>query len=167
MGYITGIDPTQTWESTDVPGFANGQCGMNADGSEYVFVQMTSGQAATGAGYWCHMTASAGTITAQQISTTTSTPGTNGGMPCGVAMAAIPTSGFGWLCVRGWNIPVRVAASAAKATILNTTATAGQLDDDATAGAEVMHGAVLTAANGGAAGNANAHLMYPVLGRTL
>jgi hypothetical protein len=51
---------------------------------------------------------------------------------------------------------------------LNSTATGGAVDDDATAGSESISGLVLGTATGGAAAtNADAYFSYPVVGRTL
>jgi hypothetical protein len=51
--------------------------------------------------------------------------------------------------------------------VLNTTATAGTIDDDATVGAEVIQGLCITTTNGGSAGNQPGNLIYPSVGRTL
>ena len=74
---------------------------------------------------------------------------------------------YGWFQIYGKG-SCRTLASAAKGTKLNTTATAGALDDDATAGAETIDGLVLGTATGGAeATNADTILSYPCVGRTL
>lgn len=160
--FITGINPTATYASTDELPCAAGTIGQDR-GRVYQFVQADA-SGWTGAGYVVAIeTVSDGDM----VETTVSTPGTAAGMRLGVAMAAVAASGYGWLCVFGDSVPVRVAASCAKGTQLNTTATAGQLDDDATAGSEVAEGISLLAANGGAAGNVNAVLTWPRIGRTL
>ncbi len=74
---------------------------------------------------------------------------------------------YGWFQIYGKG-SVRTLASAAKGTQLNSTATGGAVDDDATAGSESISGLVLGTATGGAAAtNADALFSYPVVGRTL
>lgn len=58
-----------------------------------------------------------------------------------------------WVVVDGPTL-IQVGANAAAQVALNTTATAGQLDDDATGGAFVVNNLWLTAARGGTAGTA-------------
>jgi hypothetical protein len=128
-----------------------------------VYVQ-DNGSGITGAGYVALIDGSA--HTAVMATTTTSAPGTGAQKQVGVATAAIAASGYGWLQVYGPCV-IRVSASCAAYTIMNTTATAGQLDDDATAGAEVIDGASLDVANGGAAGTVAGFLNWPTVGRTL
>lgn len=161
--FIAGINPTQVWTSSETPPFSKGALGAGHDGKLYRFVQMDSG-GATAAGYVVAIIAS---NVGDMVETTVSTPGTAAGLPVGVAMAAIAASGYGWLCVYGSGVPVQVSASCAKGTLINTTATAGQLDDDATAGAEVIQGLALEAARAASPGTANASLGFPHIGRTL
>lgn len=164
--YISGIDPTSVRTSSQGGEFALGTVGWNmtsAGPKGYIYVQ-DSGSGITGDGYVCDVDGSA--FTAVMSTTTTTAPGTGAGKPVGVARAAIAASGYGWLQVYGAGT-VRVAASAAAYTILNSTATGGQIDDDATAGAEVIDGIVLDVANGGAAGTAAGWINWPKVGRTL
>lgn len=164
--YILGIVADRVRTSTEGPEFAVGTRGVNVTSSgpkEYVYVQ-DSGAGVTGAGYVVLISMA---YTAIMASTTTSAPAAGQGKPAGVAVAAIAASGYGWVQVSGALTGVRVAASCAAYTTINTTATAGQLDDDATAGAEVIEGLVLNAANGGAAGLVAGMCTYPVVGRTL
>ena len=161
--FVAGLNPTQTWASTETPPFSLGQLAAGYDGKMYRFVQADA-SGITGAGYVVAIeTGNVGDM----VETTVSTPGTSAGMPVGIAMGAVAASAYCWVCVYGSGVPVRVAASAAKGTLLNTTATAGQLDDDATAGAERIFGLALEAANGGAAGNANATITFPVIALTI
>lgn len=160
--YQFGIDPTKVSTS---PEFDVGQVAFNttSDGAKgYIYVQANG--AITGDGYVCDVDGSS--FDAAMSTTTTTAPGTGAGKLVGVARAAFADNEYGWLQVFGPGT-VRVAASAAAYTILNSTATAGQLDDDATAGAEVIDGIVLDAANGGAAGTAAGFLNWPKVGRTL
>ncbi len=120
-------------------------------GKEFMFIQANG--AITGAGYVCQVDE---TYQATMVSTSNDA----GGDPVGVAPAAFADNDYGWVQVLGPCV-VRVAASAAANVRLNTTATAGQIDDDGTAGAFAILGLVLTTANGGAAGNAAGILSYP------
>lgn len=157
--FTLGINPTQVWTSTETPSHAVGTLAADHQGRLYRMVQADSG-GVTGAGYVCLIKADG---TADMLDTTNSAPGAGVGLPVGVAMAAIAASGYGWLCVYGNAVPTRVNASAAKGTRLNSTATPGQIDDDATAGAEAIAGIGLEAANGVSAGNADASLAFPTV----
>ncbi|MCQ4051563.1 hypothetical protein FK514_25070, partial [Klebsiella pneumoniae] len=146
MSYVIGIYPSETWASTDIPPFRPGQRGKDDDGNEYLFVRADSGGVTQ---YYAAVVTSTAFVV-DMIDTTNSAPGAQaGGIVC-VPQVAIAASGYGWGLICGVG-SVRTAASAAKGTLLNTTATAGQLDDDATAGAEVINGIALTAATGVAA----------------
>lgn len=103
---------------------------------------------------------------ATAASVTSSAPGTGQGKYCGVALAAVAANVFAWFKVFG-SIQVRVLANCAAWTQLNTTGTANALDDDATAGSEVIDGIVLRSTNGGATAAANAIVNWPRVGRTL
>ena len=166
MTYVVGIMADRVRTSAEGPEFRLGTRGMNATSAgvkEYVYVQ-DSGSGITGDGYIALV--DGGNWTAVMATTTTSAPGAGAGKLAGAARAAIAASGYGWLQVFGAGT-VRVSASCALGTIVNTTATAGQLDDDATAGSEVVDGIMLTTANGGAAATAAGFFNYPKVGRTL
>lgn len=102
------------------------------------------------------------------VSTTNSAPGESGfGSRVGAAQATLADNEYGWFQVYGRGT-VRTLASAAKGTRLNTTGTAGALDDDGSASSEVVNGLVLLTATGGAAANnADAMFSYPTIGATL
>lgn len=127
-----------------------------ANGSEWVYVQASG--AITGAGYvvvideaWqAAMATNAAAVYGQQI---------------GVAGAAFADDDYGWVQVFG-TCDIRVAASCAANAVITSTTTAGELDDAAGAGTKTINGAVLTTANGGAAGNAEGVLTYPTVGAT-
>lgn len=161
--YQIGIDPTRV---STTPEFAVGTVVFNSDGANgakgYVYVQANG--AITGTGYVCDIDSSSGD--AAMCTTTTTAPGTGAGKLVGVARTAFADNEYGWLQIYGPGL-VRVAASAAAYTILNSTATAGQIDDDATASSEVINGIVLDTANGGAAGTVAGFLNWPNVGRTL
>lgn len=87
------------------------------------------------------------------------------GQIVGVTVAAIPGTsgtaiGYGWVQVKG-TATARVLASAAANVRLNTTATAGALDDDGTAGSFQVQGLYLTAANGAGTNATACVLNYP------
>jgi hypothetical protein len=164
---IIGISPDTVKVSTDVPEFRLGTRGGWDDPAagyrEFIYVK--AGEAITGAGYCCVFNKP---DSVEMADTTATTPGTKGpGARFGVAQAAIANGGFGWLQIYG-RATVRTLQGAAVGTQLNTTATPGVLDDDATAGAEVVSGVVLGTATGGAeANNTDAYLNYPAVLRTL
>ncbi|MDY0072491.1 MAG: hypothetical protein RBR77_07555 [Thauera sp.] len=162
MSYVIGITPSQVWTSTETPPFRPGQRGKDDDGNEYLFVQADSG----GVSQYYAAVVEDSSFTADMVDTTNSAPGASQGMPVVIPQAAIAASGYGWGLICGVG-SVRVAASAAKGTRLNTTATAGQLDDDATAGAERVTGVALMSANGVAAGAVSAFVTYPYVGDTI
>ena len=77
-----------------------------------------------------------------------------------VAKVAIPNDEFGWVSRKGEGL-ITVAASCAADAILNTTTTAGRLDDS---GGEASNGEIrLQAARGGSAGTAMARWAYPAM----
>lgn len=101
--------------------------------------------------------------------TTTTTPGNAAGPRVGVVVAAVsssPSVQYFWVQIYGVG-SVLVLANAAANTQLNSTATSGTLDDDATAGSEVIDGIRLTTANGGSTAATACYINYPFVGRTL
>lgn len=161
--YVTGIDPTTTSTSAQ---FGLGQLGANVTNAGvkvYMYVQADS-SGITGDGYVAVVDGSS--FQASMATTTTTAPGAGAGKSCGVARAAFAASAYGWVQVYGAGT-VSVSASCAAYTLINSTATAGQLDDDATAGSEVINGIVLDTANGGSAGTAAGWINWPDVGRTL
>lgn len=164
--HTKNINPTIVWPSTDTPPFRVGDvyfCKTEVGSKAYMFVQ-DSGAGITGNGYAAVIDGSA--FTAVMVDTTTSAPGAGQGKLVGIARAAIAANGFGWLQIFGPGL-VRVAALAAAYTTLNTTANAGELDDDAGAGSEVIEGIVLDAARGASAGTSAGWLNWPRVSRTL
>lgn len=135
------------------PPFKLGTRLKGAGGTEWVYVQASG--AITGAGYVCTIDE---TYQAAMLSTSNDAGGDLVGIP-GVAFA---DNDYGWLQVLGPCV-VRVAASCAANVGINTTATAGQLDDDGTAGSFDIDGLVLTTANGGSAATAAAQANYPAV----
>lgn len=160
---IMGIDPTRVTSTSE---FGLGQRGgiNSSEGyKEYIYVK-ADGTGITADGYVCDFDAS--TFIASMSTTTTTAPGTGAGKPVGVARAAFTASYFGWLQIYGSGI-VQVGASCAAYTRLNSTATAGQIDDDATASSEIIDTIVLDVARGGTAGTAAGWIQYPKVANTL
>ncbi len=158
-----GIDPTAV---TSTSKFGLGSIGANttSEGTKiYIYVQ-DSGAGITGDGYVADVDGSA--FTAIMSSTTTTAPGTGAGKLVGVARAAFTASYYGWLQIFGAGT-IRVSASCAAYTVINSTATPGQLDDDATASSEVIDGIIIDATAGGAAGTVAGYINHPKVGRTL
>ncbi len=154
-------------KATTDPEFALGtKFYVEGDGSgrqEYVYGRANG--AVTGRGYACvELTG----FDFALVTVTQTAPGTAGfGSRVGVAQAVLADNEYGWFQVYGKG-PLRTLASAAKGTRLNSTATGGALDDDATASSEAIFGIVLGTATGGAeATNEDAILVHPVVGTTL
>lgn len=129
------------------------------DGKEYIYVQASG--AITGAGYIVIIDEDH-----QAAMVTLTTSATARGDRVGVPAVAFADDDYGWVQIYGACV-VRTAASCAANVQINTTATAGQLDDDATAGSEVVEGLFLTTATGGAAATSAAMATYPRIGATL
>ena len=160
MTMLIGVDVLNSFtaaELTQGKGFGLGDRHIDQLGNEYVFVQ-----------------AGAGGITANFVATIdeaygavmVSTSNDARGDLIGVAPATIAANSYGWVQVKG-VCNVQVAASCAANVRLNTTATAGQIDDDGTGGSIALDGIVLTTARGGTAGTAPAVLNYAIQGVTI
>lgn len=162
-----GLSKDQVTSATGTPAFRLGTVGGYDDPSNgyQEFVYGRANGAVTALGYACVEETG---FDFAMINVTKTTPGTAGyGSRVGVAQAALADNEYGWFQVFGKG-SLRTLASAAKGTRLNTTATDGALDDDATAGSEAIVGVVLGTATGGtAATNADAILVYPTVGATL
>lgn len=162
-----GLSKDQVVASTGVPSFRLGTIGGYDDPSNgyQEFVYGRANGAVTAAGYVCVEETG---FDFALINVTKTTPGTAGfGSRVAVAQAALADNEYGWFQIYGKG-SCRTLASAAKGTRLNTTATNGALDDDATAGSEAIFGIVLGTATGGAeATNADAIIVYPTVGTTL
>lgn len=135
------------------------------DGSEYIYGQ-ANGAFTLGAGQVVQIEAAGSIFDATLISTTTSA--SSRGDLVGVVQAVMADNEYGWFQIRGL-CTVYVLASCAAHAPLNTTATGGQLDDDASSGAEVVEHIYTLTANG--AGGAAAVAAYisnaPYVGATL
>lgn len=146
---------------TTVAEHALGTNALLDDGSVAVYVKAS--EAITGLGYVCLV----GTDYTVAMVSTSNTAGKRGFRVC-IPQVAFAANEYGWMIYHGRS-DVRVAASAAVSANanLNSTATAGQLDDDATAGAEIIEGVNLTAANGVAAGLVAGVLTEAKVGATI
>lgn len=157
MGVVLGIDPTEV-DDSDLHGVGV----MGSPDGINVYQYVSFGEAVADG--------EVGTIDESYAftlaDTTETAPGTGQGLPVGVARATGTSSQFGWVQRCGTG-DVQVAASCAAYTELNVTSTGGQLDDDASAGEEVIAGIVLDTAQGGSAGTQSGMITYPYVGRTL
>lgn len=137
----TNIDQTYTTIS-DGKGVTPGTTFRSFQNKTYIFVK-ASGALAVG-----------DVVTYDETFTTTvvalSTDNDAEGDPLGVAVVAIPSGSYGWIQIEGVTA-FSVLASCAANVQLNTTATAGALDDDATNDAFPAIGLYLTVAATGAA----------------
>jgi hypothetical protein len=134
---------------------------VDEDGREFIYLQ--ADEAVTGIGYAVVVENDWGA----QMVDTTSTADHRGALVA-FPQLAITSGYFFWGQVFGEVTGgIRVAASAAAGAQLNSTATGGVLDDDATAGAEVIDGVYISATDGGSGSALAGFLAYPKVGRTL
>jgi hypothetical protein len=166
---IEGVNPFNTWvvdtTKPEVPAspIAVGTRSHSALNGEFVCVS-NSASTALDVGDVVFMTAA---FAVTELSTSNDARG----QIVGVAVSAIPGTsgtvvGYGWVQVKG-TATARVLASAAANVRLNTTATAGVLDDDGTAGSFQVQGLYLTTANGASTAAAPCVLNYPFVDVTL
>lgn len=142
------------------PPFRVGTIQFGDNGSAWIYVQNSSSSVAIAAGACC-------LITAAHLLTPLSTSNDARGLKVGVPLVAIPASGYGWAQINGICAGVSVLASCAANARLNTTGTAGSLDDDGTATTMEILGLVINSANGGSTANVAATLNWPSIGVTL
>lgn len=126
-------------------GFALGDTYVDNAGNGYTFIQ--AGGAITGAGFVVRFGVD---YQATMLSTSNDAQGDR----VGVALGAIASGEYAWVQTSGVFANVQVLASCAANARLNTTATAGALDDDGTAGSFPITGFVLTTARSASQGNA-------------
>jgi len=146
----------RTNATTTTAEFALGVIHNDASDREFIYVQAGSGG----------LNANQAAFVDEAFSAVAATTvlSTYGGL-VGVPQVAIAASSFGWVQTLG-NASVNVAASCAADVRLNTTATAGRLDDDGTSGAKVIEGIKLNVAATGAA-DTSCFLNRPRVGATL
>jgi hypothetical protein len=137
-------------------GFGLGDRYVNHDGKEFVFVQADGAISAN------DVVIITEAYQADQADTTNSASAF--GDLVGVAPFAFADDDFGWVQVKG-PCSVNVATGCAANVKLNTTGTAGRVDDDATTGAEEILGLVTTGAE--ASNVAAAMLNYPTVSATI
>ena len=159
--YILGLDPTKFWNSSasEIPEFEVGDLGVDEDGKIYQFVR-ANGALAVGDVVGIDEVGDATPVT-----TTTSAPAAGQGLQAGVTLVAVADNDWCWVQRHGVVAAINVGTSAAVHTNLNSTATGGRLDDDATAGSEVIEGITTTAAE--SSNSAAGILNWPYIGRTL
>lgn len=149
---IGGANPART--TTDAE-FGLGDIVSDGKGSVFVYVQASEALTANAAVLITEAAAS-------EMVDNTATASAFGDR-VGVIAVAFLINEFGWAQTYGAAI-VSVGTSAAANTLLNTTATAGRLDDDSTAGAEDIPGIVTTASE--SSNLAACILNYPTVGVT-
>lgn len=159
--YILGLDTSVFFDTSasEIPGFEVGQLGADHEGKIYQFVR-ANGALAVGDVVGIDEVGDATPVT-----TTTSAPAAGQGLQAGVAVVAAADNDWCWVQRHGVVASVNVGTSAAVHTELNSTATGGRIDDDATAGAEVLVGITTTAAE--SSNSAAGILNWPFIGRTL
>lgn len=137
-------------------GFGLGDRYVDHAGREFVFVTFGTG-GATGAGYVVSIDANfSAVMTTNAVSLF--------GQQVGIAQAAAAAGEFGWVQIYG-NAQVWTDV-AVVAVRMQTTTTAGQIDDASGAGTKQIPGLSLTAARVSTAGLAPAILAYPTIGAT-
>lgn len=155
--YILGLDVSKVYDSEE---FALGSLGAAPDGKIYQFVRANGALDVVGDVVGIDETGDASPVTV-----TTSAPAAGQGLPAGVVVTALADDEYGWVQRHGIVAAVNVATSCAAHTELNSTASGGRLDDDASAGAEVINGITTTAAE--SSNSAAGILNWPYIGRTL
>jgi hypothetical protein len=136
-------------------GFALGDRYVDGAGNEYIYVQYGTGGAT--ANFVVSISAAHAAVMA------TSTLSLYGER-IGVAMATAVANDFGWaMCYGATNVQTELATVN---TEMQTTATAGVIDDATTGGTKRLLNITLTTARTGSAGLAPAILTYPTVGTT-
>lgn len=166
MSAIIGLATDQVTAATAAPAFRLGSRGGfdHPTNGYQEFIYGRAKGAITGLGYVCVETTG---FDFAMVTVTLTTAGTAGhGSRLAVPQAALADNEYGWFQVYGKGT-IRTTGAAAIGTRLNTTGTAGTVDDDAGSGSEAIFGLVLLTATGGAAAGSDAMLSYPVVGTTL
>jgi hypothetical protein len=160
MSTVIGANYSVTLSAADRAnsgkGFGLGDLSTDQDGNVWLYCQAS---AAVAANYFVVISP---TYTVAPITTTNGLLGLRVGSPS----AAMASGDYGFVQVFGPST-VQVLASAAANTRLNTTATAGALDDDGTATTKEIRGVALTTARAASNGTAPAILNWPVVSTTL
>lgn len=156
IGASYGSALTAAERTASGKGFSIGDQATDSAGNVWIYVQATSAMSQ----YIIAVVSAAGTAAFATTSTALR------GLRLGVPAVTFASGDYGWVQVYG-PATVQVLASAAANVRLNTTATAGALDDDGTVGAKEVLGIALTTARSASAGTAPAVLSYPTVGATL
>lgn len=157
MGIHTPVGADINKVST-TPLFELGTVAISTDGKEYVYVKSGSG-GVSGPGYVVN-------IDEAYVAILLSTSNDARGDLVGVGVIAATVDQYTWVQRKG-VANIYVNASCAANTRLNTTSSAGAIDDDGTSGSITVDGIVLTTARGGTAGLAPAMLNYCVQGAVI
>lgn len=152
-GQLLTVDVSEAHSSRQHP---LGAITRDQDGKEYVYCDFGAAHAATdfvliGAGY----------VTAAMNTTNTAAAR---GQQVGVVSYAATATEYGWVQRTG-SVSGNVGTDTAAGDAINSTATAGRLDDDGTAGAELIEGVYVTAT--AASNAATVMLNNPFVGATL
>lgn len=146
-------------EVSTTPLFALGETTAGNGGSEWIYVKATA------------TIASGDVVSFDETYSTTvaplSTSNDARGDKLGVAVNAFVANDYGWLQIKGVCAAINMLASCAANVRLNTTATAGSLDDDGAVGSFQAEGIYLTTARAASPGPASGVLNYPIQGVTL
>jgi len=136
--------------------FGLGDRSTDQDGKDWVFVQASGAIAQYDVVF----------LSAAYAASSLSTSNDARGNLVAVAPIAFADTEYGWVQIKG-PCTMNVKASCAANARLDTTATAGSLDDDGTAGSMQVQGIYLTTARGGTDGSAPGILNFPYIDATL
>lgn len=159
--FAIGANPLDTIPAAEIRngrGFSLGDTYVDNAGKAWVFC--IAGGAITGAGYVVVIDEA---YSALQLSTSNDARGDL----VGVAAVAVTSGDYFWAQRNGVCDNIQVLASCAANARLNTTATAGALDDDGTSTTFQIDGMVLTTARAASQGNAPGMLNWPIIGAVL
>lgn len=165
-GAIIGLNPTEITAATATPAYKLGTRGgydhPTLGYQEFVYGRANG--AVTGRGYLCVEQTG---FDFAMASLTTTAPGASGhGSRCGAAQAALADNQYGWFQVYGKGA-LRLLGATAIGTRLNSSATAGAVDDAGTVGSEAINGLVIMTLTSGDATSEDAMFNYPTVGVTL
>jgi hypothetical protein len=160
MSSLVGVSVLDTYSAAAAlqsgKGFGLGDFHRDDTGRAYIYVQASAAIAANDVVFF----------TTAYAATALSTSNDARGNKVGVAPVAFAANEFGWVQVDG-QASVNVLANAAANARLNTTATAGKLDDDGGVGSMQVQGIYLTTANGAGTNATAAVLNSPFVDVTL
>ena len=139
--------------ATDVPLFALGTRVRGSGDEEWIYVHASGAIASAG-----QVVVIDEDFEAALLSTSNDAAGDR----VGVVGGAFTDNYYGWAQIYG-VASIQVGANCAANVGINTTGTAGQLDDDGTGGSFDISGMILTTARGGTAGTAPGVLNYPAM----